>query len=229
MLALLRGFAGRHPSWAYVAPFAVFLFFLAAGPQVGLGPEVHYPLRVLATTAALLAWSRKVLSWKVTHIAGSLLVGVGVFAVWILPDLLWPGYRNHWLFENAVTGRLASSVSHELRESAAFLFWRGTSLILVVPVAEELFWRAWLMRYLISRNFEALPLGAYTAPAFWITAVLFASEHGPYWDVGLAAGIVYNLWMLRTRSLGDCILAHLVTNACLGAYVLMSGRWEYLL
>jgi hypothetical protein len=35
--------------------------------------------------------------------------------------------------------------------------------------------------------------------------------------------------MIRTRNLGDCILAHAVTNACLGAYVLVFSKWQYLL
>jgi CAAX prenyl protease-like protein len=60
-----------------------------------------------------------------------------------------------------------------------------------------------------------------------VTAVLFASEHGPYWDVGLLTGFLYNWWMIRTRSLGDCIVAHAVTNACLCVYVVSSGSWEY--
>ena len=92
---------------------------------------------------------------------------------------------------------------------------------------EELFWRAWLMRWLISPQFEEVPLGTWSAQSFWIVAVLFASEHGSYWDVGLAAGIIYNWWMLRTRSLGDLILAHAVTNGCLCAYVIAFGKWEY--
>jgi hypothetical protein len=45
--------------------------------------------------------------------------------------------------------------------------------------------------------------------------------------VGLAAGILYNWWMVRTKSLGDLILAHGVTNAVLSAYVVLAGRWEY--
>jgi membrane protease YdiL (CAAX protease family) len=57
--------------------------------------------------------------------------------------------------------------------------------------------------------------------------VLFASEHGAYWDVGLAAGVAYNWWMVRTRSLGDLILAHAVTNLCLSVYVIAAGKWEY--
>jgi hypothetical protein len=56
---------------------------------------------------------------------------------------------------------------------------------------------------------------------------LFASEHGSYWEVGLAAGIVYNWWMLRTRSLADCMLAHAVTNGALSAFVIATGAWRY--
>jgi len=44
------------------------------------------------------------------------------------------------------------------------------------------------MRWLIREDFEAIPVGAYQARALILTAVLFAMEHGPYWDVGLAAG-----------------------------------------
>jgi hypothetical protein len=33
--------------------------------------------------------------------------------------------------------------------------------------------------------------------------------------------------MVRTRNLGDLILAHAVTNACLCAWVLATGRFEY--
>jgi membrane protease YdiL (CAAX protease family) len=45
--------------------------------------------------------------------------------------------------------------------------------------------------------------------------------------VGLVAGVIYNWWMVRTRSLGDLILAHGITNACLSAYVVFAGHWEY--
>jgi CAAX prenyl protease-like protein len=83
------------------------------------------------------------------------------------------------------------------------------------------------MRWLIKPDFEAVPLGAFRPAAFWISAALFASEHGPYWEVGLAAGIIYNLWIVRQRRLADCILAHAVTNGVLCAYIIGWGRWEY--
>ena len=75
--------------------------------------------------------------------------------------------------------------------------------------------------------FQRVPLGTFQSRAFWITAVLFALEHGPYWDVGLATGAIYNWWMVRTRSVEDCIWAHAVTNGCLSAFVVSQGRWEY--
>lgn len=230
MLEALRDFPRRHPSWAYVAPFVVFMAVLSLGPTVGpAGLEILYPFRVAATVAAGLVWSRRVLNFRVRNALGSAAVGIAVFLLWIAPDLLWPGYRSHWLFQNALTGPLASSLAEHHRSSAAFLLWRGAGLVIVVPVIEELFWRAWLMRYVIARRFEGISLGTYSSTGFWITAVLFAAEHGPFWDVGLVAGVAYNAWMVKSRSLGDCILAHAVTNACLGAYVLWSGRWEYLL
>jgi len=61
----------------------------------------------------------------------------------------------------------------------------------------------------------------------WLSAILFASEHGPYWEVGLLAGLAYNFWIIRTKSLGDCILAHAVTNAALSLFVVASGKWDY--
>ena len=43
----------------------------------------------------------------------------------------------------------------------------------------------------------------------------------------LAAGIVYNWWIIRTRNLWDCILAHAVTNGVLAVYVIVAGQWQY--
>ena len=192
-----------------------------------LGHRLAYPLRTLAVLAALLIFSRRVVSFRVRRGFLSALAGVAVCIVWVAPDLLWPGYRQHWLFQNPVMGAAVSTVASPDRTNPFFLLFRVGGSVLLVPVVEELFWRAWLMRRLISARFQSVPLGTYAAGAFWITAALFASEHGPYWDVGLAAGVAYNWWMVRTRSLGDCILAHAVTNACLAAFVLVSGRWEY--
>ena len=210
-----------------MAPFATFVILLGLGHSTGLSPQAAYPARVVA--AALVFWwcSRQLVTWKPARPWSSLLVGAAVFVVWITPDLVWPGFRDLWLFRNPLTGAARSTVPDSLRRDLAFLLFRAGGSVLLVPVVEELFWRAWLMRLLISRRFARIPLGTYGARAFWLTAALFALEHGPYWDVGLAAGLAYNGWLVRTRNLADCILAHAVTNGCLGAYVLCAGAWEY--
>jgi CAAX prenyl protease-like protein len=218
----------RNPTLVYIAPFLAFLGIMAIERAAGLPAVWLYPIRVLAVTGILLAFSRSPLAVRPSHPWLSAALGAAVFALWIGPDLLFgPGYRQHWILQNPLTGAAASSIPADLKGSVWFLALRTASCALLVPPVEELFWRGWLMRWLIDLNFLKLPLGTYAPGAFWAVAVLFAAEHGPYWEVGLAAGILYNWWMLRTRNLADCIVAHTVTNGLLSAYVLMTGQWQY--
>lgn len=180
---------------------------------------------VMAVVIGIVA--RPVLDFRVRNWAGTIAIGVGVFVLWIGPDALFPGYRGHWLLSNSITGSVAAGLPESERGNVAVLLLRGLRASLIVPIVEELFWRAWLMRWLIDKEFWKIPLGTFVPQAFWIVAILFAVEHGPYWDVGFATGILYNWWMVRTRSLGDLILAHAITNACLSVYVVAAEKWEY--
>ena len=217
----------ERSSLRYVAPFVAFLVLLAAGDLIPLDTAWGSPLRVLLLAiVCALCWPRH-LSLSPTSPMGSVLIGGLAFVLWIGPDLIAPGYRHTVLFSNSVMGHLHSSLSSSALSSPWILAWRTARAVVIVPVIEELFWRGWVMRWLIDRDFWRVPLGAYTPFAFWITALLFASEHGPYWDVGLITGIIYNYWMIRTRSVADCILMHAVTNAMLSAYVLQTGQWQY--
>jgi CAAX prenyl protease-like protein len=219
--------AQAYPSLPYVLPFVVFLVLLAAHDYFAVIGPLEYPLRVAALAAVLWVCSRHVINFHVRTPVATIGIGVAVFVLWIAPDVLFPGYRNHWLFENSLTGQVRSSLPEELRANAMVLISRAARAAIIVPIIEELFWRAWLMRWLINADFRKVPLGAYTASSMLISAVLFASEHGPYWEVGLIAGLGYNWWMVRTKSLGDCILAHAVTNGLLSAYVVFMGEWQY--
>jgi hypothetical protein len=158
----------------------------------------------------------------------STVLGILVFALWIAPEVINPQYRHGPLFSNAFMGQVGSSLRPEALRSNSVLIWRTVRAATVIPIAEELFWRAWLMRWLIkSDDFQKIPLGAYSAMAFWATAVLFGLEHGPYWDVGLLTGVIYNFWMVRTKSLGDCVLVHAATNLLLSLYVIRFNEWQY--
>jgi CAAX prenyl protease-like protein len=200
---------------------------LALRSVLPVGDLAEQILRIGVVTAVLLAVSRPVLDFRIRNLAATVGIGIAVFLIWIAPDALFPGWRSHWVFQNSITGSLNISLSEAARSDSLVLALRFARAALLVPIIEELFWRGWLMRWLIKPDFERVPLGAYSAGAFWITAVLFAAEHGPYWEVGLLAGIAYNAWMVKTRSLGDLILAHAITNALLSTYVLATGKWEF--
>lgn len=217
----------KYPSVRYLAPFIAFLLFLTISGRHLFSPYWEAPLWVLVLgVICFWTWPRE-LSLRPVRPWASISVGILVFAIWIAPDLLIPGYRNAPAFSNAISGKLHSSLKPDELHSQWILFWRTLRAIAIVPIVEELFWRAWLMRWLIQPDFQKVRLGTYAPLAFWVTAILFASEHGPYWDVGLITGVIYNFWIIRTRSIADCILMHAVTNAILSWYVMASSQWQY--
>jgi len=221
--------SGGRATAAYIAPFLVYVGFMSLEHAFHLPLRIFYPIRCAVSLAVLVAVSRPVLSvlpFRPSRPLASMALGAAVFLVWIAPDRLF-AYRHFWLFDNPLLGSAAPSLPPDLRASALFCALRALGSTLLVPVLEELFWRAWLMRWLIDSRFRKLPLGAFTPFSFWCTAALFAVEHGPYWEVGLAAGVLYNWWMIRTRSLSDCVLAHSVTNGLLSAFVLGWNQWQY--
>ncbi|MGC4051944.1 MAG: CAAX prenyl protease-related protein [Paludibaculum sp.] len=212
---------------AFAGPLGVFMALLVVLPTLQLPIRTNLAVWLIACTASILIWSWRVLEFRPARPAMSVLIGIGVFLVWVAPDVLFPGWRQHWLFQNPVFGELKTSLPADALTDNAALTMRVLRATLVVPIVEELFWRGWLMRWLIVPDFETVPLGAYTRSSFWLVALLFALEHGPYWDVGLMAGVAYNLWMIRTKRLSDLILCHAVTNGCLCLYILRTGQWEY--
>jgi CAAX prenyl protease-like protein len=211
---------------AWVAPFAIFMVWLALDKYLPIANPAKEILRDVVLIAAIVGFARKLIPTSAPYWLSSIGLGLAVFVVWIAPDALIPGWRNQALFQNGVTGRVTASIP-PADLTPLMLALRLARASLLVPIIEELFWRGWLPRWLQDSRFARIPLGQYTTFAFWTTAVLFATEHGPFWEVGLVSGIIYNWWMRRTRSLGDVMLAHGVTNLALSMYVIATERWMY--
>ena len=218
----------QYPSLAWIAPFAVFMLWLVVGPALPLAQPWESILRVSVLVLVIALFSTNILrTLHIRHFVGSVILGLAVCALWVAPDLAFPGWRSHWLFQNSITGTIKNSIAPSDLANPLVMSLRFARAALLVPILEELFWRGWLPRWIVNNDWEKVPPGTYTRAAFIITAVLFASEHGPYWEVGLLCGLIYNWWMMRTRSLGDVILVHAVTNAALSIFVLITKRWEY--
>jgi len=207
----------------YVLPFATFIAFLGLQSLFPVPQWLKFALPLLV----IILVSRPALKGRLVSPLASIALGIAVCVLWVGPEIVFPGYHHSVLFSNSLLGHPASSAIPAQKSDLVFIVFRVLVSVVTVPILEELFWRGWLMRWLIDPRFEGVPLGAYSAQAFWIVAAMFASEHGSFWDVGLVTGVIYNWWIIRTKSIWDCILMHAVTNACLAWYVLHYDQWMY--
>jgi CAAX prenyl protease-like protein len=206
-----------HPAVLYVLPFVVFLLLTELARWIPNSQLWLYPLKTALAGALLLWFGRTYSEIRPEFSPLALGVGVLVFALWV------PLYGGYLLL-----GEPEIINPYELAGRAAPP-WIGVRLFgssVVVPVMEELFWRSFLLRYLINPDFRRVPLGTFTWFSFAVTAALFGVEHNQ-WFAGVVAGMLYALLLYRTKSLFACILAHAVTNLLLGLYVLYTGQWQY--
>ncbi len=215
--------------WPRILPFAAYMGFIGLGSLVGgIGQEGtfdlwSYPIKILVV-AGLLAffWSRFhelktpiFVNWQ----EGLLTVGagLGVYALWVRMDWPWAIQGELSEYNPFVAGSTLGIILAGIR-----LF--GASVI--VPVMEELFWRSFLIRYIIHANFETVRLGTFTIGSFAATMVLFGLEHN-LWLAGMMAGACYNGLWYWTGRLWPCIIAHAITNLVLGVHVLTTGEWYW--
>jgi len=205
----------------YVIPFAIFIGFGLIASQFENGVYFLYPVKTIAVAIALY-WYRKSyvelfqkISIKSIIIAG--FVGIVVFVIWILPEGLYPtlgeSQFNPFVFEN--------------RSWIIFqIIFRLTGAVLVVPIFEELFWRSFLIRWIIDQEFKKIPIAKFTWLSFILIVIFFGLEHHR-WLVGMAAGVIYNGLLYQQKNLWSCIIAHAVTNLALGIYVLLTHNWSF--
>lgn len=217
-------------------PFAVFMMFigfdefmryLALHGVIVLGDTTLawlYPVKAVVVAWLLYHYRREYRELVFKDLA-NIPTTVAVCAVGLLTFLLWinmdwapgvaaplPGF-NPTLFP----GKTVPIVMGLFRVCGA---------VLVVPLMEELFWRSFVIRYIMDKDFLRVPVGALTLSSFLTVTVLFGLEH-TFILAGMMAGAMYNLVLYRTRSIAQCTLAHAVTNLALALYVLATGKWYF--
>ncbi len=98
----------------------------------------------------------------------------------------------------------------------------GLLTIVVVPLAQELAFRGFLLRRLISADFTEVSPGRFSLPSFLISSVAFGVLQGN-WIIGTISGMLFALaqyWRGRTA---DAFLAHALTSLFAVAYSLAAG------
>jgi exosortase E/protease (VPEID-CTERM system) len=212
----LTATSSANPTASYLAPL---LLVLAAGmiSRASSGHfETWYALRLLAGGAALAVyWPRlRGLDWRFSWRAAA--AGVAVFALWLWASrLLLPR-------EDMPAGLAAMSASSR----ALWIAGRVATALVVVPFAEELAYRGYLLRRLVAADFESVPFAAVGWIPVLVTAIAYGILNGPLWAAGIAAGIVFALLLTRTRRMGEAVAAHVIANALLCAAVLLWHQWQ---
>jgi len=109
-------------------------------------------------------------------------------------------------------------------EAASWILFRVIGAVLIVPIAEELAFRGYIIRKLVSTDFEVVASGHFTWFSFLGSSILFGALHAE-WLAGTIAGMIFALAIYRRGSISDAITSHSVANGMLAAYVLATGRW----
>ena len=140
----------------------------------------------------------------------AVVVGIAVLMLWLCP---------YFFFNKKPV--FTTTLSHNFKAVMTYFFC--TSII--IPIFEEIFWRSFLMRFFISIDFLSIKLGTYRHLSFWLTAVMFALLHSKAdWGVAFIAGIAYGWYLVKSKNLIGCIIAHSITNFGLTMVLLVIYR-----
>lgn len=222
--------SARPQLLAYVAPMAAFLLLLSAagglkkigGPFWLASAEYWiYPLQTVVCGVLLVFYRRQYEAFTPRRSGFAIFVGLLVFALWISPQTFF--------------GLPARTVGFnpDTFATTPFAYWstvvlRYLRLVVVVPLVEEIFWRGFLLRYLIDEKFWRVPVGASSWFSFAAVTVGFTFMHSSAdWIAAFVTGALYNCVAYRTKSVGSCVLAHALTNLLLGVWIMWTKQWGF--
>ena len=205
-------------SFWLIAPFATWMVLMAALPATATAYAIRTGVVAVMLLAALRSECRKLLLGSLRGIprlprsdfrsflpslAIGMSTGVLVFVMWIAPEQWnWAWYRKWCIIGEGGTQAVAEA-------SAVMIAIRLIGSAFVISVAEELFFRKWLIGF----------------AGFWWMVGLFAIEHDR-WLVAAICGVIYG-WLYLRRGLVAAIVAHATTNLVLGLWVLGTGQWQF--
>ncbi len=195
--------AGARAFW-WIAPYAAWMIIMAVLPQNAVCYAIRGVVTAILLVVAALKLSVRQPRFDVAFLkalaigAGS---GIAVFLIWIAPEACF-GVGERISPADSPYSPETCGMTLTLVKLAASSF--------VIPVAEEMFFRKWLVGF----------------AGFWWMVALFAVEHSDRWHVGAITGVVYGV-LAKRYGLMSAIIAHIVTNFVLGSYVIVNNEWRF--
>jgi CAAX prenyl protease-like protein len=215
---------------AYTLPMALFLMLLALGSVLkklggpswlSLSEYWIYPVQTILC-GGLLVWFRR------EYVFGKFRRPVFVFAVGVLIFLLWISPQEFFGFPPRTVGFNPNIFASQSSFYWPTVFFRFLRLVIVVPFVEEIFWRGFLLRYLIDERFYGVPFGRFSQLSFWSVSIAFGLAHTmPDWIAAIITGMAYNAVAYYTKGLTSCVVVHAVTNLLLGLWIMRTQQWGF--
>ena len=221
-MRFLNKFFATSPATARVAPFVIFLALTFCQGQFGAA-SAYWFYFAKTLVGAWLVWEmrpfvsemRWAFSWE------AVVVGIGIFAVWVGLDPFYPHLGKGGAIWNP-------HVQFGLNSALAWLMiaTRILGSTFVVPPLEEVFYRSFLYRYVTKPDFLSVRLNQFLPWSFLVTAAVFGFSHHE-WLAGILCGAAYQWLVLRKNRLGDAMTAHAITNFLLGAWIVWQHAWQF--
>ncbi|MGO9263854.1 MAG: CAAX prenyl protease-related protein [Candidatus Binataceae bacterium] len=162
--------------------------------------ELLYPLGIVAGLVVLWLYRAElsVMPWDFSWLP---IAAGGLVAA------LWFGWsRGAALGDSMMMGARVLT----LRDASARVVIGLTGALIAVPIAEELAFRGYVARRLITADFETVSFGQFSWLAFFGSSIAFGVLHTP-WIPATLAGMVYAGVMYRRGRLTDAIVAHVTS------------------
>ncbi len=214
----------------YLLPFVCYAG-IASIPETWLGLEANYMVRIAVVSVALV-WAWRQADRVLGSATPALSIGAGIVAG-VLGTALWVSFKLPF---TGAGGEAWSGRAFWLRLAVSSL---------VVPFAEELAMRSFVLRFAVSwgqargakdddafgqalkSSVHEVSIGTATRFAVVVSTLVFTLGHAMIeWPAAIAYGLLMaGLWIWR-RDLLTCIVAHAVTNATLALVVWHQGLWD---
>ena len=215
---------------AYISPMALFIGLL------GLVALLHkidnafwlrsaeywvYPLQTIVCGATLI-WC-----WREYPLRRPVRIGLGI-AIAIVVLIIWISPQQFFGSSVRSDGFNPDVFATQPRLYWSTIVFRFVRLVVVVPLVEEIFWRGFLLRYLIDEKFDRVSFGTFSWFSFLGVSVAFALGHSPAdWPAAIVTGMFFNGVAYWTKSLSTCVVTHAVTNLLLGFWIMQTKQWGF--
>jgi CAAX prenyl protease-like protein len=144
-----------------------------------------------------------------------LAVGLAIFAIWI--------WMPAWPYTETVASEIVPYAPETCGWPLTITKLIGSAFI--IAPAEELFFRSFLYRRLIARDFRSVPLSRFDLSAFIWMILLFTLEHNRPIAAAIT-GAAYGLLAIRF-GISSAIVAHVTTNLVLALHVICNKAWQF--